>query len=89
MPRAVQRALCSVVGIIAGVLMALFGKGYVLGHSYPPGRGLPLPYFGYFLAGLGVLGLVGVNVFIGGPLDKRFDEPDVRVDKDFDDPDAF
>jgi hypothetical protein len=36
--------------------------------------GIPVSYLGYFLIILGVLGLLGVNVWIGGPLDKRFDK---------------
>lgn len=34
---------------------------------------LPLQYIGYFTTVVGVLGLLGVNVWVGGPLDKGKD----------------
>ena len=56
---------------------------YVLKASYTaPGEGIPVCYLGYFLAVLGILGLCGVNVFLGGPLDKRKDPLPTRDDLD-------
>lgn len=36
-------------------------------------RGAPVSIVGYICIGMGILGLLGVNVFYGGPLDKRLD----------------
>ena len=36
-------------------------------------NGLPVQYTGYFCLGLALLGLLGVNVWRGGPLDRRHD----------------
>jgi hypothetical protein len=36
--------------------------------------GIPVSYLGYFLIIFGVLGLLGVNIWVGGPLDKRLDK---------------
>jgi hypothetical protein len=49
--------------------------GIVLVFCYRQWRinGIYAPYFGYVIIPLGVLGLLGVNVFWSGPLDKRRD----------------
>lgn len=38
-------------------------------------NGIPAEYAGYFLAAFGVAGLLGVNIWYGGPFDKRLEDP--------------
>ena len=38
------------------------------------GSNTPVAYLGYFLIPFGILGLFGVNIWYGGPLDKRLDK---------------
>jgi hypothetical protein len=74
MSRDTQRFLLSLFLVIGGALAAIFLPSYVLKPSYAsPGFGLPVPWVGWFVAFWGVLGMFGVNVFIGGPFDKRGD----------------
>jgi hypothetical protein len=40
---------------------------------------LPAHYLGYFLMALAVLGMSGVNIWFGGPLDPRMDPPPSEV----------
>jgi hypothetical protein len=54
--------------------MACLLPNYMVRFGTTPG-GIPFPIFGAFLAVLGLLGLAGVNVFYGGPFDKRKDRP--------------
>ncbi len=49
-----------------GLLFAIFGREWLV-------NGLPVHWVGYLLILLGILGLAGVNVFYGGPLDLRLD----------------
>jgi hypothetical protein len=35
---------------------------------------VPAPYVGYLVAAIGVAGLLGLNIWVGGPLDKRKDD---------------
>jgi hypothetical protein len=62
-----QRRLCSFGLIGAGIVIAWIGVDYVIGGI------LPVPVFGLIVSGMGVLGLLGVNVFAGGPLDRNRD----------------
>jgi hypothetical protein len=34
---------------------------------------VPAHYVGYLVAAIGVAGLLGVNIWVGGPLDKKID----------------
>jgi hypothetical protein len=52
--------------IIGGAVVIFFFSDYSV-------NGIPANYLGYALIGVGVLALLGVNVWWGGPLDKRLD----------------
>ncbi|HEX4120276.1 MAG TPA: hypothetical protein VH619_06660 [Verrucomicrobiae bacterium] len=60
---------CWAIG--GGVLVAVFGRSYLV-------EGMPAAWVGYFLMLIGILGLCGVNVFYGGPLDMRLDRAEDR-----------
>lgn len=62
--RFAQNSMCC-WAIGGGLLFILFGEGWNL-HGL-----IPLPYLGWTLVVIGVLGLAGVNIFKGGPLDKQ------------------
>ncbi len=62
-----QRRVWSGVLIAIGLFLAWVGVDYVIFDF------IPVPVFGLLLSGLGVLGLLGVNVFAGGPLDRNRD----------------
>lgn len=51
-----------------GLLFAIFGRAWLV-------NGLPVHWVGYVLNLMGILGLAGLNVFYGGPLDLRLDRP--------------
>jgi len=54
--------------MIGGGLLFIFAfKNYTLSGL------IPVPWVGYLLLAVGVLGLLGVNVFRGGPIDQRLD----------------
>ena len=74
MSRAAIRNLVS-VGIIAlGVLCFLGWDSWVLTvSSGPHPAGIPVGVLGFLFVPVGLLGLVGVNIFAGGPLDPRRD----------------
>ena len=60
----------------AASLVFLFAASIVLiclGHNGLTLDFIPAEYIGYLLAGLGLLGLLGVNIWYGGPLDRRND----------------
>ena len=84
MSRGALRVLASLFAIGAGLVFVFCMPNYVwkVGGPGAPGGGLPVPYLGYFIAAIGVLGLCGVNVFIGGPLDKRHDATFTSEDPD-------
>lgn len=65
--RQILRVVMSVLMIGAGALF-VFGMKNFLSNGL-----ITLPWLGYFLIALGFAGLLGLNVFIGGPLDKRLD----------------
>jgi hypothetical protein len=54
---------------LAGFLIYLGFDGWVINRS------LPAQYIGYLIAVCGVLGMCGVNIWSGGPLDPRKDPP--------------
>lgn len=59
-----------------GFLVALAVLGVAAIHFGNQGwriEGIPAQYAGYFLLGLACLGLCGVNIWYGGPLDRRLD----------------
>jgi len=64
MSRQNKRLLFSGMLFLGGGLLVLFRVGWVIGS---------LPLLGYILLGLGLLGLLDVNIFWGGPFDKRLD----------------
>ena len=75
MSRSAQRMFMNVAAIVGGVLLAVLMPNYVLkwGGAGSPTPGLPMPIFGGLVALIGVLGACGVNVYAGGPFDKRRD----------------
>lgn len=60
------RRFMSFWSIGGGLLFVVFGRGWLV-------NGIPLYWLGFVIILLGVLGLCGVNVFYGGPLDMRLD----------------
>lgn len=64
----VVRAVMSFWAIGGGTLFILFFDGWLI-------NGIPAPWLGYVLIAVGLLALMGFNVFRGGPLDKRHDRP--------------
>jgi len=52
--------------VAAGVLVWIGFEGWTVNF-------LPAQYVGYAIGGLGVLGLCGVNIWHGGPIDPRDD----------------
>jgi len=64
-----MRIFMSFWAIGGGLLFVIFGRDWLV-------NGIPMQWLGYFLILLGVLALAGVNVFIGGPLDRRRDKRD-------------
>jgi hypothetical protein len=70
-----NRRGASIFAIVAGALMAAFGGNWVFA-----GTPIRLSWFGGLLVIVGVLGLCGVNVWKGGPLDKRRDDDLERGD---------
>ncbi|HVK11372.1 MAG TPA: hypothetical protein VM597_21565 [Gemmataceae bacterium] len=69
MTRPQQRAVAT------GFLLALAALLIYLGFDGVTLKYVPAQYFGYGVAGLGVLAGLGVNVWAGGPLDPRNDPP--------------
>jgi hypothetical protein len=63
-------------GIGAGLMLILLFDGYRINGV------IPAPWFGWLLIGVALLGLIGVNVFAGGPLDKRLDQESHPPDGD-------
>ncbi len=63
-----MRRFMSFWSIGGGLLFVLFGREWLV-------NGLPVHWLGFGLILLGILGLAGVNVFYGGPLDLRLDRP--------------
>jgi len=55
---------CWAIG--GGTLFSVFGRAELV-------EGIPAPWVGYIFILVGILGLFGVNVFYGGPLDLRLD----------------
>jgi hypothetical protein len=64
--RQTMRLITSLVIIAFGVAFVVYYKDWTL-------KTVPVPYVGYAFIAVGVLALLGVNVFYGGPLDKRRD----------------
>jgi hypothetical protein len=78
MTRRLQRALALVF------LFAASGFFVYLGYRGWAVNFVPAQYLGYFLATCGVLGLCGVNIWHGGPLDPRHD-PQPHAEAEWDD----
>ena len=64
--RANARVLWSLYVIGVGFVLVVFCGDWQVNR-------IPAPWFGWSLIGIGVLGLLGFNVFSGGPLDKQLD----------------
>jgi len=62
-----MRRFMSFWGIAGGLVFVIFGREWLV-------NGLPVHWVGFALILLGILGLAGVNVFYGGPLDLRLDK---------------
>jgi uncharacterized membrane protein YfcA len=73
MKRATQRriSLVALAAFSAGLIVGMFDGAWLF-------RDLPGKYLGYFGAGVVLLGLLGVNVWWGGPLDPRRDEDQAK-----------
>jgi hypothetical protein len=67
--RARGRGYFALFAIGTGLMFIFLFDGYLLSGL------VPMPWVGWFVIGVGVLGLLGFNVFSGGPLDKRLDAP--------------
>jgi hypothetical protein len=66
--RRAGRIVVSLWAIGGGLVFVWFLNGWLM-------SGIPVPWVGYVMIAFGVLGLIGINVFRGGPLDKRHDPP--------------
>ncbi len=66
-----KRFLACLFMIGVGIIFILYLHDYKI-------RGAPASILGYIAVVFGILGLFGVNVFLGGPLDKRLDGDDGR-----------
>ncbi len=74
MQRRQMRAISQVfLFTFAAFLIYLGWQGWTVGS-------LPAQWVGYLLVVCGVLGLLGVNVWYGGPLDQRNDPPEESAD---------
>ncbi|SRR5579883_875981 len=73
--RATHRVLYSLYAIVVGILVMAWFSEYTI-------KGVPAQYAAWTFIAVGVLGLLGVNVFRGGPLDKRLDQQPAPSDKD-------
>jgi hypothetical protein len=75
MTRRTKRAIAQVFLLaFAGFLIVLGFSGWLVGPAGGEGV-LPAQYLGFFLLAYGLLGLLGVNIWYGGPLDPRRDPP--------------
>jgi hypothetical protein len=69
--RKVGRVAMSIWVIAAGLVLILAGARWRFGI-------IPAPWVGYLLIAVGVLGLLGLSTFRGGPYDRRLDRPGGR-----------
>ncbi|MEM9418809.1 MAG: hypothetical protein AAGA25_07150 [Planctomycetota bacterium] len=67
--RRAGRIVACVFAIGGGLVFVFFMNGQI-------GGVIPVRYLGHLFICVGLLGLAGVNVFFGGPLDRRLDERD-------------
>src|SRR5437899_1056124 len=72
--RKAMRRFISVWAIVGGIVFIVFGRNWLV-------NGLPVYWIGYVIGLLGILGLAGVNVFRGGPLDSRLDKATLSAPK--------
>ena len=72
--RKAMRRFISVWAIVGGIVFIVFGRNWLV-------NGLPVHWIGYVIGLLGILGLAGVNVFRGGPLDSRLDKATLSAPK--------
>lgn len=61
-----KRYLCLVGIFTAGGWLVWLGDEWRIST-------VPAHYLGYLVAAIGVAGLLGINIWVGGPLDKRID----------------
>lgn len=74
--RARGRVFFALFAIGTGLMFIFLFDGYLLNGL------VPVPWLGWFVIAVGVLGLLGFNVFYGGPLDRRLDEPSPSRESD-------
>ena len=65
-------------GIVTTIILAGGGLFVVGGFNGMLIRTTPAHYYGFAIIGIGILGLLGINIWYGGPLDKRRDPPEQR-----------
>lgn len=63
-------------GFVLAFFFAFAGLLIVYGLHGGLIRLMPAHYVGYGVGGIGILGLLGFNIWLGGPLDKRNDPPE-------------
>lgn len=62
-----QKRLLSIAGIfIASGFFIYLGEDWLISS-------VPAKYIGYIVAAVAVAGLLGINIWAGGPLDKKLD----------------
>lgn len=70
-----RRGTLVVVALLAAGCVCAGGRGWLLND-------LPAQYVGYFLYAFAGAGMLGVNVWYGGPLDPRLDPSALMVETD-------
>ncbi|MBN1517580.1 hypothetical protein JXA32_13540 [Candidatus Sumerlaeota bacterium] len=78
MGRRIMRFIVTLLLMLVGVGGIVIGEDYIL-TSADGTAGIPLPYVGYFLVVFCLVGFLGVNIYIGGPLDKHNDSPEEKM----------
>jgi hypothetical protein len=76
MTRGQQRGVC------LAFLFAVGGVAEYFGYEGWRVNSVPAHYLGYAFTAFAVLGLLGVNIWRGGPLDRRFEPPAPEIEAD-------
>lgn len=66
--RKMKRLIASLFSLGFGLVLVIFFEDWTIDL-------IPAPWLGYVLIAIGILALLGFNVFRGGPFDKRLDPP--------------